>query len=187
MDTPQDILERELMEGETLLWTGVAPGGLRLTAHDIYLIPFSILWGGFAIGWETLVVAKGGPWFFELWGVPFVAVGIYMIIGRFFYDAAARQATVYGVTSDRIIIVSGIVRRKIRSIDLATLSQLSIVDRGDGATITFGPINPMAGWYTNGFPGSSAMATPAFELAYDGRKVYEVIQAARKQCRQRGG
>src|ERR1043165_109328 len=83
-----------LQPGEQLLWTGRPKGGVLFRKSDIFVIPFSILWGGFAIFWE--IMAASGPFFFWLWGIPFVIVGLYLMIGRFFYDAKKREATVYG-------------------------------------------------------------------------------------------
>ena len=70
-----------------------------LRASDAFAIPFGLLWCGFAIFWEWSVVSGGrAPWFFELWGVPFVAVGLYLVFGRFIADAYQRGRTVYGIT-----------------------------------------------------------------------------------------
>ncbi len=59
-------IERELSSGERLLWSGQPRRGLRLRSSDAFVIPFSLLWCGFAIFWEASVVTKGArsmEWF----------------------------------------------------------------------------------------------------------------------------
>ncbi len=82
---------RELGSGEKIVWCGKPRTGLTLSPGDIIVIPFSILWCGFAIFWESSVISTNAPFFFKLWGIPFVLVGLYMVIGRFFADAKARE------------------------------------------------------------------------------------------------
>lgn len=80
-DNPRQVISAELSSKEKLLWSGQPPAGVRLTSADWRLIPFSILWGGFAIAWETVVIVKSAPLFFRLWGIPFVAMGLYFMFG----------------------------------------------------------------------------------------------------------
>lgn len=80
---PEDLIRGELGPGESLLWAGRPRQGLVFRAADAFLIPFSIMWGGFAIFWEAGVLAAGAPWFFVIWGIPFVMVGLYIMVGRF--------------------------------------------------------------------------------------------------------
>ena len=71
------------------------------------MIPFSLLWCGFAVFWETMAMRMPGPFFgpglfFRLWGIPFVFVGLYFVFGRFFADALARSSS-YSPTAFEMI------------------------------------------------------------------------------------
>jgi hypothetical protein len=85
MNDPRTRILPLLREGERLLWTGQPDPKVRFTGADAFLVPFSILWGGFAIFWEFMAATTAKQPFFVLWGVPFVLVGLYFIFGRFIY------------------------------------------------------------------------------------------------------
>ena len=174
-------IERELSSGERLLWSGQPQGGIRLRSSDAFVIPFSLLWCGFAIFWEASVITKGAPFFFRLWGVPFVLVGLYLVIGRFIVDARTRERTFYGVTSERIIIVSGLFSRQTKSLQLRTLSDISLAERADGSgTITFGPQHPMAQHIPSGWPGAGQYAAPAFDMIERAKETYNLIRQTQR-------
>jgi hypothetical protein len=125
--------------GEKLLWAGKPKTGLVFRNSDFFLIPFSLLWGGFAFFWEISVVGSGAPAFFSLFGLPFVIIGLYITIGRFFVDANRRAHTLYGVTQDRVIIKSGFVSNNITSVNIKTLQGLTFSQKADGSgTIMLG-------------------------------------------------
>jgi hypothetical protein len=145
------------------------------------MIPFSLLWGGFALFWEATVITTKAPVFFELWGVPFVLIGLYLIVGRFFVDARQRQRTIYAVTSERIIIISGIVREIVKSLNLKTLSDISLSEKADGTgTVSLGEGSSSAWLGSGGWPGGRQNAPPAFEGIPNARSVYETIRQAQK-------
>jgi hypothetical protein len=178
------VIESQLSPNERLLWSGQPRQGFLLRAADAYLIPFSLLWGGFAIFWESSVILGGAPFFFMIWGIPFVLVGLHMIIGRFFVDAKQRRKTYYGVTNERVIIVSGLFSRKVKSLNLRTLTDVSLDEKSDrSGTITFGAASPLS-WWSGGtsFPGWGPQATPSFELIPEAKKVYEIIRNAQRQA-----
>jgi hypothetical protein len=176
------VIREELRRDERLLWSGQPPQGMRLCAADAFMIPFSILWGGFAIFWETTVVVQGAPLFFMAWGVPFVVVGLYLIVGRFWFDARQRAQTYYALTDSRVIIVSGVFSRSTRSLNVRTLSDVAMTKKKNGSgMISFGPVNPMYAWWgTAGWPGMSRYMPPCLELDCNADEVYEKILAAQK-------
>jgi len=175
-------LKPELGSGERLLWSGAPPQGVIFRSSDVLMVPFSLLWGGFAIFWEYTAITKGADLFFALWGVPFVLVGLYMIFGRFFVDSYLRSRTCYGVTDRRIIILGGLFNREVKSLSLQGLNDLSLSERPDGrGSITFGPSNPMlAMWSGTAWPGVSNKLAPAFEQIDQARKVYTLIRDAQR-------
>lgn len=178
----ENNLTQLLDPGERLLWSGKPRSGIRLRAQDAYLIPFSILWCGFAIFWEFSVIDTGAPFFFKLWGIPFVCVGLFFVFGRFFLDAYNRAQTTYGVTNERIIIVSGIFSQQTKSLQLRTLSDVSLSQRGDGSgTITFGPSHYMNAFFPVGaWPGVARYAPPSFDLIDRAKDVYDIIRKAQR-------
>lgn len=176
-------IERELNSGEHLLWKGRPPGGFRLRSADIFMIPFSLFWS--AIVFSAALAAfnqpaqKGGTGPSLIFLIPFLLIGLYMLIGRFFVDAMMRARTEYAITNRRAIIVSGLFSRNVKSIDLKTTSELSLSERGDNSgTITFGATRFGAmrrySWSSNPTSG-----TPAFEMIEDVRSVYRIIEQVR--------
>lgn len=101
------MLQRYLRPGERLLWSGRPDPGVWFTSADAFLIPFGVMWGGFAIFWETSVTSGGGPVFGMIWGTPFVAIGLYIVFGHFFYKRYRKQRTCYGITDQRALVAVG--------------------------------------------------------------------------------
>jgi len=177
-------LARYLESGESLIWSGSPSQGLILRPAAAFLIPFSLMWGGFAIFWEFTVIASGGPFFFMLWGIPFVLVGLYLIVGRFFVDARRRAKTIYGLTAKRAIIVSGLMSRSVNSIPLATLNDLTLKERANGSgTITLGRPHPMAMWSAGmQWPGMGQYETPSFEMIPNAKTVHDQVLQAKSSA-----
>jgi hypothetical protein len=136
----------------------------------LYLIPFSLLWGGFAIVWETVAVTHGGPWFMCLWGLPFVLLGLYLIIGRFLWDAYARSRTSYAITHDSAIIRRDYPHGGLQTMYLPMVAGITLTTASDGSgTILFGPDDRrIGGWRSWTSPSN------AFQYIRDARKVYDL-------------
>ena len=121
---PAEMIRGELSPDERLLWAGRPRLGAMLRPVDVFLIPISLLWGGMAVFWETQAITEGAPFIAMLMGVPFVRFGLYFIVGRFWVDAKQRSRTFYGVSSQRVIISSGLYSRRVKSLNLDTLTDL---------------------------------------------------------------
>jgi hypothetical protein len=176
-------VQQELSPGESLLWSGRPRQGLMLRASDALLIPFSCLWAGFAVFWETGVVTSGAPFFFMLWGIPFLLVGAYITVGRFFVDAYIRSRTSYAVTNERALIVAGLFSRTVKSLPLQSMGEVTLQRHAnDRGTITFGPSLPFGNWYRGfAWPGVDQRLPPAFEQIADASYVYETIRQMQRQ------
>jgi len=79
MPPPFDVFSSELLPGETVQWTGRPNAAVIFHKEDWGLIPFSLLWGGFAIFWFIGASGMGDfwsnrpdktfQWFGVVWGI----------------------------------------------------------------------------------------------------------------------
>lgn len=144
-------IQPELVSGETVLWTGKPNTAVVFHKEDAFLVPFSLLWGGFAIFWEASVLGLVGaqnssaPSFFVLWGIPFVVIGQYLIWGRFFVSGWKKRRTYYALTNRRAIVVQDGWSRKMASAYLDSIPMLvKQSERSDGlGTLRFAPEEPL--------------------------------------------
>jgi len=174
-------LQNYLELNERLVWSGQPKKGVVFRTTDIFIIPFSLLWCGFAIFWFTSALLSGAPIFLAIFGIPFVCVGLFFVFGRFIIDAKNRKNTFYGITENRIIIRSGILKKTIKSINLKTLSEIEIEEKKDGSgTINFGPSNPFFIRNHNLHWFSGSKQNTSFELIHDVRQVYNKIREAQQ-------
>ena len=177
---PPANITQYLASDEKLLWSGTPRQGLVLRGSDAFQIPFSVLWGGFAIFWEWTAITNSGPAFFSLFGIPFVCAGLYLIAGRFFFDAWRRARTEYGITSERIIIATRTFGASVKSLDARTLFGVTCDAKADGSgTITFGPTTFATSMYA-GTPWPGVKLPPAFEMIPDASRVYEIVRNMQK-------
>ncbi|MGG6893805.1 PH domain-containing protein [Rhizobium sp. BR 315] len=175
-------IQSYFLPGEKLLWHGQPKQGFMSSRSDLLLVPFSLMWGGFAIFWEDAAITQvDAPFFFKLWGVPFVLIGLYLIIGRFVVDAFVRARTQYAVTNRRIMILREGWFSKLLTLSLERLPAMDLDQKEDGTgTINFGT-DPEAG---QDHHGSTSNWTPALSKAprflgiTNVREVFDLIERA---------
>lgn len=108
MDQDNTLWIRPYLEaGEQILWLGKPEKLHLLSAQDVFLIPFSLLWFGFAVFWEIAAFRMGAPWFFPLFGAFFVMIGLYLTVGRFLWKAYVLRHTLYAITDRKTLIQHG--------------------------------------------------------------------------------
>jgi hypothetical protein len=175
-------IEHELGSEEKLLWSGQPAQGFHLRSSDRFAIPFSILWFGFAAFWTFAAFTDKAPLLFRISGSLFTLAGLYLVAGRFVVDVAKRAHTFYGVTTERIIIITGLFSRQTKSLQLGTLFGLSLTEgRNSSGTIIFGSqtLRVPPGWPFN----SSQYAVPAFEMIAHAKETYNLIRQAEKSAK----
>jgi len=183
-------IQSELLSGESFVWAGQPEPSVIFHKEDAYLIPFSFLWGGFAIFWEGSVAGLWGvrdnhhQWTFGiLWGIPFVLIGQYIIWGRFLYAGWLKGRTHYAVTNRRVIVVQEGWKRQMASAYLDSLPTLIKEggSRGIG-TLRFGP--PYLTSPRNRAWNSLAMGgAPVFVDIEDVDSVYKLVCDLRDRAR----
>ena len=168
------------VSSDKIRWSGVPDSGLKLRKSDAFAIPFSLMWGGFAIVWEAMALTSDAPFFFRLWGVPFVLMGLYLIVGRFFWDAYARSNTAYALTDDSALILRRGLGGSMSTVYLPSVYNLNLSLAPDGSgTITFGDVPswyqemPLRSWNTRN-------VSPSFAYIRDAAAVYERCKAAQR-------
>jgi len=136
-----------LSPDEEILWVGRPDPRPRGFGVPIGRVPFLILWFGFAIFWETTVIATDAPVFFPIFGAGFLLVGLAQVRSQLF---SARRA-LYAITTTHVIRVMD--QRAGPRVDTALIRAIPNVSvtptkRGHG-TVTFGRIAPPASRYAS--------------------------------------
>jgi hypothetical protein len=125
-----------LRSGETVIWQGAPDPKVRFSSGDMVLIPFSIVWGGFALVWNIAAWGSGAPLSFKLFGLPFLAIGGYITVGRFFVTAKRKEQTTYALTTQRAVIIDDL--SQVRFVELSTvLHETRTQQKGRAVTVEF--------------------------------------------------
>ncbi len=168
MKRTEDVA-RDLMPEEEVVWSGAPGKGIKFQSADLVIVPFSLLWALFVIFWEATAIRGRAPAFFALWGIPFVLIGAYITVGRFFFDSYLRSRSRYFLTNRRALIVTTWPTRRLRSVNLASLQEIGLTESRDGAgTLIFG---------SQTFATRRTPRSPRFEWIDNVHHVYQVAVA----------
>lgn len=166
-----------LLPGERIVWKGHPYSGLILRPIEVFLIPFSLLWGGFALFWNASVWTTDAELSFKLFGLPFLIAGVYVTVGRFLVDISLRKKIAYFVTNKRVLIKKRSGGSGTKSLDITRLPALEFDERSDGSgTIRFGSSGGLFAGNNLGIWQPTFDPTPQFIRISNVRSVYELIQ-----------
>ena len=200
----EQAIGAQLAPGETVIWTGRPRTGLVFRPYDLLITAFSAIWltmavcitgtarsmgrgmipGGFRI---TSNPFTGRPMFmrplsiFDIVGFVFIAIGLYLLLGRFFVDARIRANTRYGLTDKRVLMVTGFSGNRFISIPLERIGELNVSRRADGyGTVRLGRASYVEDWHgsslsDNRHYGYRRIEPPSFELIDDVLAVRDLI------------
>ena len=164
-----------LDRGEKLLWEGAPAGGLKFKISDIFQSFFGLFFLGFSIFWIVMASSmssnfdRGPGALFPLFGLPFVAVGAYLVFGRFFWKAWVRSKTRYALTDKRAIIATNTFSRKLQSYPI-----------GPGTRIDYEPGEQATLWFAEeerrGNKGRRYTVKHGFEYISGGDEVYRLMR-----------
>lgn len=131
----QNTVKRNLWEGERLVWMG-CPNVARFAVRKSWnTFLFGIPFTAFSLFWEYNAASKG--LFFQLWGIPFIAVGFGMLASPL-WQYWRGQKTIYAVTNQRLLIITGGIFPSVKSFTPSDVDDIERQESPDGSgTIIF--------------------------------------------------
>jgi hypothetical protein len=171
------IASLQLTASERLLWSGKPRPGIRFSPRDLFAILVGLAWCGLIGSWEWRAVSDRAPLMVLLYGVPFIAIGLHLVAGRFLAEALQRKETFYAVTTERIIIETNFIFRGTKFLSLRTLGEITISERSDrSGSIMLGPVG-----YPSSGNGTVLYYPPKIDSIEEVKEVYELILATQKK------
>lgn len=175
-----------LDKGEKILWQGRPDGRVRVRIGDLFQTVFGVFFLGFAIFWTVMAAFMtsqgGGPpgfrIFFPLFGLPFIAVGAYLVFGRFLWSAYQRRHTWYTLTDKRAFFATDLPVRG-RSLKSWRISPGTVIDfrPGPPASIFF------AEEVRQGNQGRRYRVPVGFEWIDEGEEVFRLIRGIQREAK----
>lgn len=178
-----------LLPGERVLWSGRPPQGILFRRADLSLVPLSLLFA-MAAFWFDAIVPQDAPFPFrvKLWAARLAA--IYLVVGRFLYDAWVRGRLLYAVTNRRILLLRTGPWPRVKSIEIGYLPLFEYEEhRGGLGTLRFDfeeSGEPQASWLGHWRPEfwTARPTGMCFERIEQPRDVYDLIQRETNRWRQ---
>jgi hypothetical protein len=188
MTAPTDSWNGILGPDEEILWQGqprstIDWSGLLnpITLMGVFFTGFSLFWIAMAI---SLTAGSGAPFpfnVFPLFGLPFLAIGLWMMGGRLVLDAWLRGHTWYTLTNQTAFVARNALGRKtLESWPIADMDRIVWEDGSPGSVIFHMKHSSM--------PVSRRNATRIRFLGFhqidEAQQVYGLMRRARRELRE---
>lgn len=177
-----------LDDDETILWQGRPDSAVVWSDLISFESVFGLFFGGFALFWvigaaamTSGIPSQGGVGavftFFPLFGLPFLAVGLYMVVGRIFWDAFQRGRTWYTLTDRAAYIARDTFgKRSLKRYGLEDLNPPDLQDNTPGSVIFAEDISHYRSSSRRGGSRNRTTRTPVgFRRIPDARAVYRLL------------
>jgi hypothetical protein len=190
-----------LADGETILWQGRPDSGIIWSSLLSFETVFGLFFAGFAAFWIAGARAMTGTTgaggidgvfaFFPLFGLPFLLVGLYLAVGRIFWDAYSRGRTWYTLTNRAAYIARDVMAK--RSLKRYPFNEMRTPELQDDArgSVFFAEelrLHTHRNRSRNGFSGATRTSTQRIPIGFrridDARAVYRLIVEHRSRAPQ---
>ncbi len=186
---PPHTIARELNDRERVVWSGRPRlTGIRFTWLDLILVAIGLNLLIGSTGFFVMSLSAGSM--IGLLAIPFVIAGVYLTTGRFVYERYVRRRTDYALTDERILIVTATRVPTVRSIPLARLAEVGLIEHNDGwGTIRLGTQSALENLIARILPdlwsGSRDMGASSLMMIEDVRRVYAAVVTLQNQAASR--
>jgi hypothetical protein len=173
--------QQELMSGERILWTGRPDPSRLFTRGDLFLVPFTLVWAWFSIGFFVQELDRSPPDPMTRVIAPlFAVVGLYALVGRFLYMRYRKRRTCYAVTDRRVLVLAETFRRSLLATRIRQIPSIQKTIRSDGSgSLRFGAGSFYSEmWRDTGFEFFGAAygpPAPSFVDIPDAEEVFELV------------
>lgn len=191
----QALFQSDLLKDEKIMWSGRPEVSADFTKADIFLIPFSLVWGGFILVWFGSVISihlrntddlgiSGASIMFFVIGTVFSFLGVYFVVGRYIYKRWKKRRTFYALTDRRALVLTLTFGRRIEGAFLDRLASINKSVRSSGiGTLHFGNTSLIGAMYANTgldfFSGFYSGDVPTFYDVRDVDAVYDLVNRLR--------
>jgi len=185
-----EMIKETVQDESPIIWVGKPAFWPFILMGSWYMVPFSLVVGGFLIFLQLLVI-KSHSLANTLTLLPFTLIGVYIIVGRFVTGICHWGETLYIVTDSSIIIRAGTFTPKTLRWKFSEISDIRLtlkshklghIDFSDKPVYTMPhPLNVFILLPTWQIKDGLVTVAPGFRYIKDPHEVFRIIKFAMKK------